>query len=228
MNLASNLTSPQERTEQFTRVFFPIINYLTSEDVKKYYNDPSLFHEYFNNKCMSCHGIMCSLDALQELSAHLSCLSAMFEAIFTTSEYLVISESAFQVLGEPLAFLFNTVCFLLVGDGNANPALACWRCVTLKEASCVTCTGQVPLQSTRLFTLFSALCVASFNLLHSSEFGSTFSAVRNRPQMPSPPSSPRRCSSSRLCFVSPCSPRSFEILWSPSTSLPAVSGMGPR
>ena len=44
MNLASNLTSPQERTEQFTRVFLPIINYLISDDVKKYYSDTSLIN----------------------------------------------------------------------------------------------------------------------------------------------------------------------------------------
>ena len=189
MNLASNLTSPQERTEQFTRVFLPIINYLISDDVKKYYSDPSLFHEYFNGKCGSRHGLTASLDALQELSAHLSCLSAMFDAIFATSEYLVISDSAFQVLGEPLALLFNTVCFLLVGDGSPSPALACWRSVTLKEASSVTCTGQVPLQSTRLFTLFSALTVGSSVSLHPSACGITSSAARSPPLTASPPSS---------------------------------------
>lgn len=170
-------------------MFLPIINYLISDDVKKYYSDPSLFHEYFNGKCGSRHGLTASLDALQELSAHLSCLSAMFDAIFTTSEYLVISDSAFQVLGEPLALLFNTVCFLLVGDGSPSPALACWRSVTLKEASSVTCTGQVPLQSTRLFTLFSALTVGSSVSLHPSACGITSSAARSPPPTASPPSS---------------------------------------
>lgn len=99
------------------------------------------------------------MDALASLSSHLSCLAAMFAAIFTTSEYLVISSSAFLALGEPLAALFDTVCYLLVGTGNDEPVVACWRSMTLAEASSVTCQGQVPIQSTRLYTLFSALTV---------------------------------------------------------------------
>ena len=85
----------------------------------------------------------------------------MFDAIFTTSEYLVISSSAFLALGEPLAALFDTVCYLLVGTGNDEPVVACWRSMTLAEASSVTCQGQVPIQSTRLYTLFYRLSMLS-------------------------------------------------------------------
>ena len=50
MNLASNLSQPEERKSQFTRVFSPIIDFLRSDANVKGYANPVVVHEQYNAK----------------------------------------------------------------------------------------------------------------------------------------------------------------------------------
>lgn len=99
----------------------------------------------------------------------LACLNAMLEAIQGTNEYITISLSLFQVLGTSLAALFESTSYLLVGNGADEPQLAAWRWMTLAEAKNVECGSTVPLQSTRLTSIFVVVTVFPLLLSHTQK-----------------------------------------------------------
>ena len=70
------------------------------------------------------------MDKLAEVGNLLTCLNAMLDVIQTTNEYLTISESLFQVLGNSMASLFECASYLLVGIGAEEPQLTNWRWMT--------------------------------------------------------------------------------------------------
>ena len=107
-----------------------------------------------------------SLEKLAEVGNLLACLNGMLEAIQGTNEYITISLSLFQVLGTSLAALFESTSYLLVGNGADEPQLAAWRWMTLGEAKNVECGSTVPLQSTRLTSIFVVVTVRLPPLSH--------------------------------------------------------------
>lgn len=86
----------------------------------------------------------------------------MLDAIMPTKdEYLEISLSVFQELGESFANFYNTISLLLVNTGDNDANFACWRVMTPSEVSIVQCRNQVPIHSIRLYNIFLLVNVHS-------------------------------------------------------------------
>lgn len=83
----------------------------------------------------------------------------MLDVIQTTNEYIVISESLFQVLGGSFASLLETASYLLVGTGADETQLSAWRWMTPTEVVGLECGNNSPLQSTRMTSIFVVITV---------------------------------------------------------------------
>ena len=83
----------------------------------------------------------------------------MLDAVSTTHEYLHLVKDIFSVLSQLMLSLFSSASYLLVGNGSNEPEAQIWRWITVAEIGSITFTNSIPLQSTRLYIIFTQLTV---------------------------------------------------------------------
>ena len=83
----------------------------------------------------------------------------MLDAVSTTPEYLHLVKDIFSVLSQLMLSPFSSASYLLVGNGSNEPEAQIWRWITVAEIGRITFTNSIPLQSTRLYIIFTQLTV---------------------------------------------------------------------
>lgn len=113
----------------------------------------------------------------------MTCLVSMFDAVTTTSEYCSLVKEVFSVLNQPMLSLFSTLSYLLVGNGSEEPEASVWRWITPSEVGSVKFTSTIPLQSTRLYSLFIQLTVHFLAMLLMNRNYGDISLIVKKPSV---------------------------------------------